>query len=102
MGFVIPSVAIEFVLGFGIAMLLNRGFPGRGIVTTAIIVPMMLTTVVVGLFWRFMFQADIGVINYLIQDVLHLTGPNWLTDQTTAPLALILTDVWQWTPFMML
>jgi multiple sugar transport system permease protein len=100
--FVVPAVALEFFLGFGIALLLNRSFRGRGIITTAILIPMMLTPVVVGLFWRFMLQADIGIINYFIRDVLGLKPVLWLTDSRSAMAALILVDAWQWTPFMML
>lgn len=100
--FVIPTVTLEFLLGFGIALLLNRDFFGRGIVTTLIIIPMMLTAVVVGLFWRFMFQADIGIINVFIRDVLNLPAPTWLTDQTSAIASLVITDVWQWTPYIIL
>jgi multiple sugar transport system permease protein len=100
--FVVPTVAVEFLLGFGIALLLNRDFKGRGFVTTVILVPMMLTTVVVGLFWRFMLQADIGIVNYFIRDVLGFGSVLWLTERVPAMLSLILVDTWQWTPFMIL
>jgi len=63
---VVPTVLFEFFLGFGVAYLFSRQFRGRSFITTAILIPMMLSTVVVGLFWRFMLQADIGIINYFI------------------------------------
>jgi multiple sugar transport system permease protein len=100
--FVIPAVAIEFVFGFGLAMLLHRNFRGRGLVMTLMLIPMMLSPLVVALFWRFMFQADIGVLNYLIRDVLGLPGVRWLTSTATAMWAIVIVDVWQWTPFIML
>ncbi len=100
--FVIPTVAVEFVLGFGIALLLNRKFAGRGLITTLILIPMMLTTVVVGLFWRFLFHAEFGILNYVIHNLLGLDRILWLTETTPARIALIITDVWQWTPFVML
>lgn len=100
--FVIPAVAIEFLLGFGLALLLNRNFKGRGLIMTLMLVPMMLSPLVVALFWRFMYQADIGVLNYLIRDVLHLPSVRWLTSTSTAMWSIVLVDVWQWTPFIML
>jgi len=101
MYFVVPAVTVQFFLGFGIALLLNRPFPGRGIVTTLILVPMMLSPIVVGLFWRFMFQSDIGVINYFLTR-LGFEPVFWLTQTAQARLALVVVDVWQWTPFVML
>lgn len=100
--FVVPTVAVEFLLGFGIALLLNREFKGRGFISTIILVPMMLTTVVVGLFWRFMLQADIGIVNYFIRDIFGFGSVLWLTERVPAMVSLILVDTWQWTPFMIL
>jgi multiple sugar transport system permease protein len=103
-GFVIPAVAIELVLGFALALLLNRNFRGRGVLMTLMLIPMMLSPVVVALFWRFMLRADTGIINYYIRDVLRLSekGVFWLTDLKVAMWSIVLVDVWMWTPFMML
>ncbi|HZQ05747.1 MAG TPA: sugar ABC transporter permease [Anaerolineae bacterium] len=100
--FVVPAVAIEFLLGFGLALLLNRNFKGRGLVMTLMLIPMMLSPVVVALFWRFMYQADIGILNYFVRDLLHLPPVFWLTNLNVAMWSIILVDVWQWTPFIML
>jgi multiple sugar transport system permease protein len=100
--FVIPAVAIELVLGFGLAMLLNRGFKGRGLIMTLMLVPMMLTPLVVALFWRYMFQGDSGVINYWIHDMLGLPRVLWTVDINVAMWSLVIVDIWQWTPFIML
>ncbi len=100
--FVVPTVLLEFLLGFGIALLLNREFKGRGVITTVILIPMMLSPVVVGLFWRFMLQTDFGIVDYFIRDVLGLTPIFWLTERIPARIALVLVDTWQWTPFIML
>lgn len=96
-----PSVLIELVLGFAIAMLLNRKFAGRGLLMTMMLIPMMLSPVVVALFWRFMMQGD-GVLNYYINSVLGLDKVLWLSDRNVIPWAIVLVDVWMWTPFMML
>ena len=98
---VVPSVLIELVLGFGIAMLLNRKFAGRSVLMTFMLIPMMLSPVVVALFWRFMMQGE-GVLNYFIHDVLGLEPVLWLANRAVIPWSVILVDVWMWTPFMML
>ncbi|MDZ4719933.1 MAG: sugar ABC transporter permease [Roseiflexaceae bacterium] len=102
--FVVPAVAIELILGFGLALLLNRNFAGRGLLLTAMLTPMMLCPVVVALFWRFMFRADTGVLNWFIRDVFHWNekGVFWLTDVKIAMWSIVMVDVWMWTPFMML
>lgn len=98
---VAPSVLIELVLGFGIAMLLNRKFAGRSILMTMMLIPMMLSPVVVALFWRFMMQGD-GVLNYYISDVMGFEPILWLSSRNIIPWSVVLVDVWMWTPFMML
>lgn len=98
---VVPSVLIELILGFAIAMLLNRKFAGRGLLMTMMLIPMMLSPVVVALFWRFMMQGD-GVLNYYISDVLGFEPVLWLSQLKIIPWSVILVDVWMWTPFMML
>jgi multiple sugar transport system permease protein len=102
--FVVPAVTIELLLGFALALLLNRNFKGRGVLMTCMLIPMMLSPVVVALFWRFMMRADVGILNYYIRDVLHLNekGVFWLTNLNVAPWSVVLVDVWMWTPFMML
>ena len=102
--FVVPAVAIELALGFALALLLNRSFYGRGVVMTLLLIPMMLSPVVVALFWRFMLRADTGVVNWFIRDLLPLSekGVFWLTDLKVAVWSVVLVDVWMWTPFMML
>lgn len=95
-----PSVLIQLVLGFGIAMLLNRKFAGRGLLMTIMLIPMMLSPVVVALFWRFMMQGD-GVINFYLR-TLGMEPVLWLSDRNIIPWSVVLVDVWMWTPFMML
>ncbi len=97
---VVPSVLIELALGFGVAMLLNRQFRGRSGIMTLILVPMMLSPVVVALFWRFMMQGD-GIINYYIR-ALGGQPVLWLSSPGIIPWSVVLVDVWMWTPFMML
>ena len=99
--YVIGAVTLQTVLGFGIAYLISRRTRGRGLVTTLFLVPMMLSPVVVGLFWRFMLDTQFGVINSMLGS-LGLGQVEWLTQQRTAMISLIVVDTWQWTPFIML
>jgi multiple sugar transport system permease protein len=99
--YVTGAVALQTVLGFGIAYLISRRARGRGVLTTLFLVPMMLSPVVVGLFWKFMLDAQFGVINSMLGS-LGLGQVEWLTRQRTALLSLIVVDTWQWTPFIML
>lgn len=101
-GFVIPAVGMELLIGFGLAMLLNRKFAGRGALMTMMLIPMMLSPLVVALFWGYMFRPDAGILNAWSRDLLGFPSILWLTDLNTAMWALVLVDVWQWTPFVML
>lgn len=100
--FVILAVSIEFFLGFGLAMLFNRTFAGRGLWLTLILLPMMLSPAVVGLFWKFMLDANFGLIPHLMSKVFGGAPAAWLTDPNKVMTALVLVDVWMWTPFMLL
>ncbi|MDF9877272.1 carbohydrate ABC transporter permease [Cellulosimicrobium cellulans] len=99
--YVVAAVGLQTVLGFGIAYLISRRETGRGLLTTLFLIPMMLSPVVVGLFWRFMLDAQFGVVNSILGS--FGIGPvEWLTSQNTALLSLVVVDTWQWTPFIML
>jgi multiple sugar transport system permease protein len=99
--YVIGAVGLQTVLGFGIAYLISRRVRGQGAMTTVFLIPMMLSPVVVGLFWKFMLDTQFGVVNSVIGS-LGLGQVEWLTQQRLALLSLILVDTWQWTPFIML
>ena len=99
--YVVGAVLLQTVLGFSIAYLISRRTRGRGALTTLFLVPMMLSPVVVGLFWKFMLDAQFGVINSMLGS-LGFGQVEWLTRQRTALFSLIVVDTWQWTPFIML
>ena len=100
--FVVLAVITQFIIGFGLALLLNREFRYKGLVTTLILLPMMLSPVVVGLFWRFIFASDAsGLVNYLLSPLIR-ESIGWTTDPKIAMLAVVIVDTWMWSPFMML
>jgi multiple sugar transport system permease protein len=99
--FAIFAVAIEMVLGILIAFVLNERLPGIGVVRVMVFLPMMLAPLVVGTFWRFMLDQTFGLVNWLL-GVVGIPPVFWLTDPTAALASIILVDVWQWTPFVVL
>ncbi|MCD6156390.1 MAG: sugar ABC transporter permease [Candidatus Atribacteria bacterium] len=100
--FVAMAVACEFLLGFGIAMLLNRDFYGKSVLTTLFILPMMFSPAVIGKFFRFMFDTNWGIINYLLGHLFGISKIAWTTSYGYALYSLVITDIWIWTPFMVL
>jgi multiple sugar transport system permease protein len=96
--YVLVSVGGQVLLGFGAAMLLNRRIPFKGLFTTLLLVPMMMSPVVVGLFWELLYSPTWGIINY----ALGLGDFAWLSDPDVALYAIAITDIWMWSPFVML
>ena len=100
--YIVISVGIQTLAGLLIALLLNRPFKGKSIVRTLIIIPMFVTPVVVGLTWRMFFDPSAGIINYLIGRFGLGGQPDWLGNPGLALPAVIIADVWEWTPFIVL
>jgi len=96
--YVLLSVGGQVLLGFGVALLLNRRIPFKGLFTTLLLVPMMMSPVVVGLFWELLYSPSWGIINY----ALGLGDFAWLSDPDVALYAIAITDIWMWSPFVML
>jgi multiple sugar transport system permease protein len=96
------SVTLEVIVGFALAMLLREKFKGSGILTTLILVPMMLSPVVVGLFWSLIFNPGYGIFNYLIHWMGVPLITDWLGKTYLALWAVVIVDVWMWSPFVML
>lgn len=99
--FTFIAVTAEFLLGFGVALLLYREFKGRDLVRTFTLMPMMITPVVVGVVWLLLYQPDFSLINYLLS-LVGIQGPLWLQSIPWALIAIIVADVWQWSPFFVL
>lgn len=100
--FVFVAVLIELVLGFTIAYFLHSRFKGRGIWVTILLMPMMLSPVIVGLFWKYILSNNWGVVNWFISSVLGWAQINWLSTKEWGFWAIVMVDVWMWTPFVML
>ena len=99
--FTVASVVVEFIIGLGIALAINRAFRGRGLVRAAVLVPWAFPTVISAVMWRLMFQDQVGIINY-VANAIGLISQPILSDRTLLLIAAILVDVWKTTPFMAL
>jgi len=102
--FVFWTILLQMVIGFALAYLIDRKFRGHAFWTTIILIPMMLSPAVVGNFWRFLYQPQIGLFNYI---VTFFTGAEpssfqMLGSVSLAPWAIIIVDTWMWTPYVML
>ena len=102
--FVFWTILLQTLLGFMLAYLLDRKFRGHGFWTTVILIPMMLSPAVVGNFWRFLYQPQIGLFNYIIA---FFTGADpssfeMVGSVALAPWAIVIVDTWMWTPYVML
>jgi len=95
------SVLIEVGLGVGLAQLLNREFVGKGVARTLLILPVAGTPVALALVWRHMYNPSNGIFVWFAE-LLYLPPQRWLADASTVLPSLILFDVWQWTPLVML
>jgi multiple sugar transport system permease protein len=100
--FALLSVALQTVIGFGLALLLRQKFTGSGLVTTLILIPMMLSPVVVATFWKLIFNPSYGIFNYLLGYTDINTSPEWLGQSDLALWSIIIVDTWMWSPFVML
>ena len=90
-------------IGLGVALLLNRDFPGKAAARTLLMLPWVVPTYVVGTLWGFMWQRDEGIINHVLVDVLHLMHdkPFWLIGGNTF-FAIVIPTVWRAWPVLML
>ncbi len=102
--FLFWTIFFQVLIGFTLAYLINKKFKGNDLWTTVIVLPMMLSPAVVGNFWTFLYQPQIGLFNYVVG---FFTGvdPSAFTmigSIHLAPWAIVIVDTWMWTPFVML
>ncbi|MBE3598388.1 MAG: sugar ABC transporter permease [Limnochordaceae bacterium] len=99
--FVVMVVALEFVLGFGIALLLNREIRFKGVFYTVLTMPMVMAPIAVGLIWKMLLHPDLGIVNYVLSEI-GLPPVDWLGSPGNALITLVLVDIWQQISFMIL
>lgn len=97
------ALALEFLLGLALALLVDSLVHGRALIRVGLLAPMLLPPVVAAVIWRLIYNPEFGVLN----GTLRLLGINtanltWTSGRTSAMLSVILVDVWEWTPFLFL
>ena len=102
--FLFWTILFQVLIGFTLAYLINKKFKGNDLWTTIIVLPMMLSPAVVGNFWKFLYQPQIGLFNYVVS---FFTGKDpssfeMLGSVSLAPWSIVIVDTWMWTPFVML
>ena len=97
--FAAVCVGSEMVLGIALALALEHPVRGLAFFRTLFILPMMIAPIAVGLAWRYLFDAQFGLINAVL-GVFGIAAKTWLADPTLAFIAIVVADVWQWTPFV--
>jgi multiple sugar transport system permease protein len=95
------SVILEFLLGLALALAMVKTFRGRGLIMSIVIVPLFISPVIVGQAWALLLQRPFGPTNWVLSQILGFDVTiGWLTQAPWNFIAIIIADVWQWTPFM--
>jgi multiple sugar transport system permease protein len=102
--FLFWTIFFQVLIGFALAYLINKKFKGNDLLTTIIVLPMMLSPAVVGNFWTFLYQPQIGLFNYVVSFFSGVDPSQFsmIGDVVLAPWAIVIVDTWMWTPFVML
>ena len=102
--FLFWTLVLQVLIGFALAWLINQKFRGNDLWTTIIVLPMMLSPAVVGNFWTFLYQPQIGIFNYIVGWFAGADPASFsmIGDVRLAPWAIVIVDTWMWTPFVML
>ncbi|QMU58865.1 MAG: ABC transporter permease subunit [Boseongicola sp.] len=102
--FLFWTIFFQVLIGFTLAWLINKKFKGNDLWTTIIVLPMMLSPAVVGNFWKFLYQPQIGLFNYIVGFITGKEASSFemLGSVDLAPWSIVIVDTWMWTPFVML
>jgi multiple sugar transport system permease protein len=99
--FAVSAVGCQMVLGFILALFTSKAVRGRLFYRTVFIIPILIPGIVIGAIWKLIYNFDFGVLNQLL-GVLGVPPQDWLGTQRWALPAVIMVDVWHWTPFCFL
>ena len=95
------TLTIQLVVGVGLALLVTQKLPGMGLARTLLLIPMMISPVIVGLVWLFLYFPELGYLNYFLS-FIGVNAIPWITSPDWALWAIAIADIWQWTPFIMM
>ena len=91
--YAVVAIPLNIVIGFVLALLLNANIRGLAFYRTIFYLPAILSGVAVALLWRWLFNAEFGLVNYVLS-LVGITGPAWLGDPDWALSALIVMSLW--------
>ncbi|WP_028029678.1 carbohydrate ABC transporter permease [Gemmobacter nectariphilus] len=97
----LSTVLIQYVLGFALALLVWRDIAARRFLRVLFLVPMMTTPVIMSVIWRTIFHESLGPLNPILE-ALGIGAQPWLSQAAHAFVAVMIVEIWQWTPFMFL
>ncbi|GAB4537950.1 MAG: sugar ABC transporter permease [Anaerolineae bacterium] len=100
--FVVASVILTVSLGLALALLFNREMRGQRLFRSLFTLPLFVAPIALGYLGLTIFHEDVGAVNTVLRAMGMLNLPRWFSDIWLARLAIILVDVWQWTPFCFL
>ena len=100
--FSVIAIALEALLGIALAVLINRKFHGRRIVQALMLLPVVATPVALGMAWKLILEPSIGFANVVVTALGFEARKFLATTSFESMLVLILIDVWEWTPLIML
>jgi multiple sugar transport system permease protein len=99
--FIVGAVGVEFILGFALAFVLNSKLRGMDTIRKIAIAPVTVMPIVSALIWFYIFNQRYGIVNFLIGKI-GIAPQAWLTNPTLTMFSVMMADIWQWTPFIML
>jgi len=97
--FVLATVFIEFIIGFALALALDKVHRFKSLYYLILLAPLMINPVVVGLMWRMILHTELGIMNYLLK-ILSINRVNWLGDSDIAFWTIVFVDIWHQVSFM--
>jgi multiple sugar transport system permease protein len=100
--FMFWTLLLQALIGLGLAILLNKKFKGNELLTTLIVLPMMLSPAVVGVFWTYLYNPQVGLFNYIVNFFYDFGSFDMIGSSSLAPWSIVIVDTWMWTPFTML
>ena len=100
--FMFWTLLLQAIIGLSLALLLNKKFKGNELLTTLIVLPMMLSPAVVGVFWTYLYNPQVGLFTYMVNFFYDFGSFDMIGSSTLAPWAIVIVDTWMWTPFTML
>jgi len=97
------ALLVEFLLGLGLALLVDSLAHGRGVFRAGLLAPMLLPPVVAAVIWRLIYNPQFGVLNSTLRAAgIPTTRLTWTSGESSAMVSVLLVDIWEWTPFLFL